>query len=213
MSESGQGQQAPQWTYKAGIVGRDGCGMFIAGPLNEGVVNAFLDELNSLQAALDDAHRSYKKEIDVLQAALTVANERADQWQQRAADEALAGLANGRARHKLEADLVLLRPRAAMAEERAKTLRRYQLITDLGSLDARWLNRYDALPAAPVQADVPIPMLLDCPICGQNHIDEGVWVAKPHKTHLCAGCGHEWRPANVPTVGVYALEPAAGGQP
>ena len=33
------------------------------------------------------------------------------------------------------------------------------------------------------------------------------WTNPPHKTHLCNGCGHLWRPANVPTTGVVALPP------
>jgi len=53
----------------------------------------------------------------------------------------------------------------------------------------------------------PIPMLLTCPAeeCGAEHIDEGEWVTRPHKTHQCQSCGHEWRVANVPTVGVVSL--------
>lgn len=53
----------------------------------------------------------------------------------------------------------------------------------------------------------PIPMVLTCPECGRRHIDTGVWATRPHRTHLCLFCGTEWRPANVPTVGVAALPP------
>lgn len=52
----------------------------------------------------------------------------------------------------------------------------------------------------------PIPMLLWCPKCHTQHVDEGEWATiRTHKTHLCAKCGHEWRPANVETVGVESL--------
>lgn len=51
----------------------------------------------------------------------------------------------------------------------------------------------------------PIPMLLDCPACHIIHLDEGEWSERPHKTHQCQSCGHEWRPAHVPTVGVSVL--------
>lgn len=71
------------------------------------------------------------------------------------------------------------------------------------------LSEYAALrvePAAqPAYRAVPIPMLLWCPDCCLAHIDEGEWATRPHKTHRCEHCSHEWRPANVPTVGVYEL--------
>lgn len=48
----------------------------------------------------------------------------------------------------------------------------------------------------------PEPMALRCPACDLLHIDEGEWATRPHRTHLCSGCGHEWRPSERPTVGV-----------
>lgn len=54
----------------------------------------------------------------------------------------------------------------------------------------------------------PIPMILYCPTCGLQHVDEAspTWSNPPHRSHLCAGCGAVWRPADVATVGVRALE-------
>ena len=51
----------------------------------------------------------------------------------------------------------------------------------------------------------PIPMLLWCPGCSERHLDEGDFAKKPHHTHACQHCGHVWRPAIVPTVGVRYL--------
>lgn len=60
----------------------------------------------------------------------------------------------------------------------------------------------------------PIPMVLHCPGCGRQHIDkpgvggghgEPAWTNPPHRSHLCAACGHIWRPADVPTTGVAAV--------
>jgi hypothetical protein len=60
----------------------------------------------------------------------------------------------------------------------------------------------------------PMPKHLDCPSCGTPHIDQvepdpkqpGMvinWATRPHKTHLCAQCGHTWRPEErCHTVGV-----------
>lgn len=50
-----------------------------------------------------------------------------------------------------------------------------------------------------------IAMLLNCPRCHAQHEDVGEWLTRPHKTHQCQRCAHEWRPANVPTIGVLAL--------
>jgi hypothetical protein len=70
----------------------------------------------------------------------------------------------------------------------------------------------------------PIDMVLHCPACGLQHIDapepnmgaitgDGVkienahnWTNPPHRSHLCHGCGHIWRPADVPTNGVAAIK-------
>lgn len=87
----------------------------------------------------------------------------------------------------------------------------------------------------------PVDMILHCPQCHQQHIDEAKvstpdfdsmpddpgfreehpdwpacveamrkwqadnWTNPPHRKHLCAHCGCEWTPANVPTNGVAAL--------
>ena len=40
---------------------------------------------------------------------------------------------------------------------------------------------------------VPIPALLYCPFCREQHVDEGEWVEHPHHTHLCASCARTWR--------------------
>lgn len=83
-------------------------------------------------------------------------------------------------------------------------------------------------------AAAPIDMVLHCPACGMQHIDasnedeihiavvergfvlgsrdwedfieENVWTNPPHRSHLCHGCGHVWRPADVPTNGVEAVK-------
>lgn len=67
-----------------------------------------------------------------------------------------------------------------------------------------------------------LDMVLHCPKCGMQHIDrrdtpedgadwndpEIAWTNPPHRSHLCAGCGHIWRPADVPTNGVQAVKTA-----
>jgi len=71
----------------------------------------------------------------------------------------------------------------------------------------------------------PIDMILHCPKCHQQHIDapdelrSGVeifknpqtkdilrWTNPPHRSHLCAYCGHIWRPADVCTNGVATIK-------
>lgn len=56
----------------------------------------------------------------------------------------------------------------------------------------------------------PIDMILFCPECGRQHIDEPQseknWDNPPHRSHECQYCGHVWRPADVPTNGVAEIE-------
>lgn len=51
----------------------------------------------------------------------------------------------------------------------------------------------------------PVPLLINCPGCGERHIDEGEWANRAHHTHSCQFCGMTWRPAVVATVGVQFL--------
>lgn len=51
--------------------------------------------------------------------------------------------------------------------------------------------------------------LIWCPACHRQHVDEGEWVTREHKTHRCVGeggCGFEWRPMDTATVGVAHLD-------
>jgi len=80
-----------------------------------------------------------------------------------------------------------------------------------------------------MSSDQPIDMVLHCPKCGLQHIDApdglrvwggkdengmnhvseegpGAWDNPPHRSHMCHGCGHIWRPADVPTNGVQAVK-------
>lgn len=49
------------------------------------------------------------------------------------------------------------------------------------------------------------PIRINCPECGELHVDEGVWLDKLHHTHACQKCGLAWRPALIYTVGVRFL--------
>jgi hypothetical protein len=80
--------------------------------------------------------------------------------------------------------------------------------------------------AAPATGKVGavVDMVLHCPKCGLQHVDgdeskelsiggtleSGTvrvgWDNPPHRSHLCHGCGHIWRPADVPTNGVQAVK-------
>lgn len=62
----------------------------------------------------------------------------------------------------------------------------------------------------------PIPMLLFCPKCKEQHIDkpepEKGWANPPHKSHLCHFCGCIWRPADVETTGATIYEILTTGE-
>ena len=79
------------------------------------------------------------------------------------------------------------------------------------------MTNEDELRKAAEEA-TPVAMVLFCPACGAQHIDapdtevgqrgdrwETAWNNPPHRSHLCHGCGHIWRPADVPTNGVAAI--------
>ena len=61
----------------------------------------------------------------------------------------------------------------------------------------------------------PVRMSLRCEKCGLQHVDvldeaTGIdWSARPHKTHLCLGCGHLFRPFEYATLGVATTEQEA----
>lgn len=79
-----------------------------------------------------------------------------------------------------------------------------------------------SLPKPEAAEPAPIDMVLHCPKCGAQHVDapEGtgtfygtdenpvelmLWDNPPHKSHFCHACGYIWRPADVPTNGVLAI--------
>lgn len=73
------------------------------------------------------------------------------------------------------------------------------------------LRAYAAREADRAWVDAPVDMLLFCPNCDLQHIDAPDertpdWTNPPHKSHLCHGCGHIWRPSDRPTNGVFALK-------
>jgi hypothetical protein len=57
---------------------------------------------------------------------------------------------------------------------------------------------------------VPEPMLIFCPVCHRQHVDEPDpaqgWDNPPHNSHLCHGCGHTFRLADMPTTGVANIK-------
>lgn len=64
---------------------------------------------------------------------------------------------------------------------------------------------HDGPPIPDAPEPKPVPMILYCPMCTERHIDQGEFETKVHHTHSCQSCGHTWRPAVVPTVGVMFL--------
>ncbi len=55
---------------------------------------------------------------------------------------------------------------------------------------------------------VGIPIVLHCPHCHKQHLDEGIWATRPHRTHQCVddaagvGCQKAWTPSAHRTFGV-----------
>ena len=62
----------------------------------------------------------------------------------------------------------------------------------------------------PTAQQAPVDMLLFCPRCHTQHIDEPddrtpEWSNPPHRSHLCHSCGCIWRPADIATNGVASI--------
>ena len=116
-------------------------------------------------------------------------------------------------------------------EDKGTTTPLWVVVDDCGgerpaSLAEVVLWTYLTAPAVPVAPTDPVDMVLHCPACGMQHIDapedertetihhgpdvidEVVvgWENPPHRSHLCHGCGHIWRPADVPTNGVESVK-------
>lgn len=72
---------------------------------------------------------------------------------------------------------------------------------------ARQLER--TLHAEERKLAVPIDMLLFCPQCDYQHVDEPQphkgWTNPPHRSHQCQKCGHIWRPCDRATNGVAKI--------
>lgn len=57
-----------------------------------------------------------------------------------------------------------------------------------------------------------IPVVLHCPYCKKQHVDEGQWATRPHRTHACVddvagkGCRKPFTPSAFRTVGVLARD-------
>jgi hypothetical protein len=100
----------------------------------------------------------------------------------------------------------------------AQTLAQSLLGRGLAPLDddkirkvAQFLASHPANPSAEKGSPSnPVPMVLACPKCGAGHEDVGEWATRPHKTHLCLLCKHEWRPFDYATVGVAPAEKGKG---
>lgn len=81
----------------------------------------------------------------------------------------------------------------------------------VGPTPGEWQKHLDEIIAAGVPNDewlkrvTPHPIVTHCPQCGLQHVDEAEWAFRPHRTHQCQGCMHEWRPFEIPTRGVRAM--------
>ena len=132
----------------------------------------------------------------------------------------LGQMIEGTFRHQLAMTAEGLHSKAEIAEE-------------LAARDNELRASIDRENALRAEVQKPIDMILHCPACGVQHIDapspdipgivvrEGrltrvpcvvkandsaAWTNPPHRSHLCHGCGHIWRPADVPTNGVRAIQ-------
>lgn len=61
------------------------------------------------------------------------------------------------------------------------------------------------------ETQTPFRVILHCPECHEQHIDEvdpvnnPGWDNPPHTSHKCLFCGCIWRPSDYPTEGVRSI--------
>lgn len=113
---------------------------------------------------------------------------------------------------ELLAALAAVRARADAAIAERDRFRAYfgGAMRDDGLIDLKPFVLAERLDAAEARAESPIDMVLYCPKCDVQHIDAPDertpdWKNPSHKSHLCHGCGHIWRPSDHPTNGVASL--------
>lgn len=81
------------------------------------------------------------------------------------------------------------------------------LENDLEALIKQLEQKPDAVSFA-----TPVDMILHCPQCHTQHVDQpqivdgAMWTNPPHRSHLCNHCGHIWRPADIATNGVLFIQ-------
>jgi len=110
-----------------------------------------------------------------------------------------------------------LRALPEQAEPVAWIYRKYDTEKDVETYHVLWPGEEqhsdnDPMPVferAASPDDGVVDMILYCPKCNTQHIDAPDnrttdWKNPPHKSHLCHGCGHIWRPSDTPTNGVLA---------
>lgn len=84
--------------------------------------------------------------------------------------------------------------------------------SDVDELGLALSRARPAPPGAAPPTPEPFEIMLHCPMCRGKHVDVEEFATKPHHTHSCQNlvngrpCGHTWRPAKEPTVGIEYIE-------
>ncbi|MFC7515048.1 hypothetical protein ACFQUU_08535 [Herbaspirillum sp. GCM10030257] len=81
---------------------------------------------------------------------------------------------------------------------------------DLGDKWVAWAGWCAGRASMVAPSAQPVDLILHCPNCGLQHVDEPDertpgWQNPAHRSHLCHGCKHIWRPADVATNGVRII--------
>lgn len=83
-------------------------------------------------------------------------------------------------------------------------------ITGLEYEDMDIIARMGAASFESVLERRSVDLLLFCPQCGEQRVDEPQpekdWNNPPHRSHECQFCNHIWRPSDVATNGVLAIQ-------
>lgn len=140
-----------------------------------------------------------------------------DPAEYRIADESeMVGLLVAKIREEVEelSEALLSGNRAALIEEHGDVCVAVSALTTVlgpevvGKVAEKWKTRGGFEQRIVLKLQQPVPMVFNCPDCGGQHIDRGIWATtRIHRSHLCEHCGHVWKPFDYATVGVESLPP------
>lgn len=99
---------------------------------------------------------------------------------------------------------------AAREQDRARAAAPIDMVLHCPKCRMQHIDAAEEVPGMPIHKSAPTPDHPHRMVQVGTYTGQGEWTNPPHRSHLCrpedGGCGHIWRPADVPTNGVAAVK-------